>query len=68
MQLYYNAAKKYKKPIPADTGTRQKYDIKELRLRPVKLTKAPHEQELEGKMTQKTRHDMGGMGAIPEES
>ena len=40
MQLYYNAAKKYKKPIHADTGTRLKYDIKELRLHPGKLTKA----------------------------
>ena len=28
MQHYYNAAKKYKKPIPADTGERLKYDIR----------------------------------------
>ena len=34
MQLYYNAAKKYKKPIPAETGKRLKYDIKAPRMRP----------------------------------
>ena len=37
---YYNAAKKYKKPITADAGTTLKYDIKALRIRPGKLTKA----------------------------
>ena len=31
MQLYYNAAKKYKKPIPTETEKNPKYDVKELR-------------------------------------
>ena len=57
MRLYYNAAKKYKKPIPADTGARLKYDIKELRLHPEKLTKAFQEQEQEAKEQQETKHD-----------
>ena len=38
MKRYYNAAGEYKQPIPAETGARLKYDIKELRPRPGKLT------------------------------
>ena len=51
MQLYYSAAKKYKKPIPTVTGTRIKYDLKELREHPEKLTesyKKYTEREAEG--------------------
>ena len=46
-QLYYNDAKKYKKPAPSDTGAILKYDIRELRRRPEKLTKWHQEQETE---------------------
>ena len=49
MQLYYNAAKKYKTPTPPNTGIALKYDIRELRLRPEKLTKWYQEQEEENK-------------------
>ena len=49
MHLYYNPAKKYKKPIPPETGARLKYDIKELRLRPEKLTEEYQEQEQDKK-------------------
>ena len=64
MQIY-NAAKKYKHPIPAETGARLKYDIKELRLRPEKLTKSYHAQEeKETKTLQEARHGWGGMGEI----
>ena len=34
MKRYYNAAKKYKAPIPSETGEKLKYDIHELRIRP----------------------------------
>ena len=44
-QLYYNAAKKYKTPTPQDTGSELKYDIRELRIPPEKLTKWYQEQE-----------------------
>ena len=37
VQIRYDAAKKYEKPIPDETGGRLKYDIKELRLHPKKL-------------------------------
>ena len=47
MQLYYNAAEKYKQPIPAETGARLKYDIKELRLRPEKVAQSYQKLELE---------------------
>ena len=49
MQLYYKAAKKYKKPTPAETGARLKYDVQELRLHPEKLQKRYQEQEQEAK-------------------
>ena len=39
MQLYYNAARKYRQPIPPERGGGLKYDIVEIRLRPEKLTK-----------------------------
>ena len=57
MQHYYNAAEKYKKHIPAATGTRLKYDIKELRLRPKKLTKSFQELQQETIEQQEIRHD-----------
>ena len=61
MQLY-NADKKYKKPIPSDTGTRLKYDIKEIRLHPGKLAKAFQEYEQETDEQQETQHDWGEWG------
>ena len=45
MQLYYNAAKKYKTPTPPDDGRVIKYDLRELRLRPEKRAKGYQEQE-----------------------
>merc|ERR1712112_53122 len=51
MQIYYSAEKKYKKPIPTETGTQIKYDLKELREYPEKLTEAYRkytEREAEG--------------------
>ena len=57
MQLYYNSAKKYKQPIPADAGLRLKYDIKEIRLHPEKLTRSFQEKEQEAKGEQETIHD-----------
>merc|ERR1712112_460451 len=51
LQLYYSAAKKYKKPIPTETGTQIKYDLKELREYPEKLTEEYREyteREAEG--------------------
>ena len=39
MQLYYSAAKNYKKPITSETGARLRYDIQELRIRPGNMTK-----------------------------
>ena len=45
MQLYYSAAKKYKKPIPTETGEKLRYDVKELREHPERLTSAFHEYE-----------------------
>ena len=56
MQIYDNTAKKYKKPIPPDAGTRLKYGIKELRPHPGKLTKAFQEHEKETD-DQETKHD-----------
>ena len=47
MQLYYNTAKKYKTPTPKDTGGDLQYDIRELRLRPEKLTNWYQEEERE---------------------
>ena len=64
MHIYYNSAKKYKQPIPADTGTRLKYDIRELRLRPERMTKLFQEQEQETKAPQETRHGWGEWGDI----
>ena len=59
MQLYYTAAKKYKKPIPADNGARLKYDIKELRLHPEKLTKSFQEHQQESNERQEIKHEWG---------
>ena len=59
MQLYYTAAKKYKKPIPADNGARLKYDIKELRPHPEKLTKSLQEHQQETNERQEIKHDWG---------
>ena len=59
-QLCYNAAEKYTKPIPADTGVRLKYDIKELRLHPGKLTTSLQEQEQEAKKQQVPTHGWEG--------
>ena len=58
-KLYYNAAEKYKHPIPAVTGARLKYEIKELRVRPEKLTESYQEQEQakETATLQESRHD-----------
>ena len=39
MQLYYNAARKYKNPIPTEAGKNLRYDIKELRESPGKTNK-----------------------------
>ena len=47
MQLYYNAAKKYKVPTPQKVGRKLKYDIFEIRLHPEKLAKWYQEQEQE---------------------
>ena len=45
MQLYYNAAKKkYKKPIPMETGKKLKYDVKALRENPEKINKSLPEE------------------------
>ena len=57
MKLYNNAAKKYKQPIPAETGARLQYDIKELRLRPEKISQSYQEQgqERETKISQEAR-------------
>ena len=41
MKLYYNASKKYKKPIPEETGRNPKYNIKELRQHPETDGSAP---------------------------
>ena len=70
-QLYYNAAEKYKHPIPADTGTRLKYDIRELRLRPERLTKAFQEQEQEAKTPQEAKNGRNikkTLGKLPEKT
>ena len=56
-KLYYNAAKKYKKPIPAETGRNLKYDIKDLRKRPEKLTQSYQEQQKGEDRTQQPNHD-----------
>ena len=61
MQLCYNAAKKYKRPIPAETGKRLKYDIDELRLRPEKLTNAFQDQK-QGKEKNKNQYMTGKNG------
>ena len=61
---YYNAAKKYNHPIPADARTRLKYYIRELRLRPQRLTKGFQEQEQESRTSQETRHDWEEWGDI----
>lgn len=45
IHLYYDAAKKYNRPIQSETGARLKYDIKELRLHPGKLTQWAQEQK-----------------------
>ena len=45
MHLYYNAAKKYKQPIPNEAVGKLKYDVKELRGNPEKLTKSYREYE-----------------------
>ena len=47
MQLYYNASKIYRTPTPADKGQLLKCDIRELRIRPGKLTNRYQEQEQE---------------------
>ena len=47
MQLYYNGAKKYKKPTPTETGKILKYGVRELRLHPEKLTQRYQNQETE---------------------
>ena len=39
MQIYYNAAQKYKGTIPDETGAKLKYDIREIRIGPGRLTK-----------------------------
>ena len=44
IQIYYNAAEKYKHPIPAETRTRLKYDVNELRLRPGKPKRPAYTQ------------------------
>ena len=55
MQLYYTDAKKYKEPTPSGKWRKLKYDIRELRLRPGKLTKWYLEQEQEAERT-RTMH------------
>ena len=65
IQLYYNAAKKYKKPIHAETGKRLKYDTDGLLLRPEKLTSAFQDQKQEeGK--NKKQHMTGKTGELSE--
>ena len=53
-QIYYNSATIYKHPIPAATGARLKYDIKELRLPPAKLTQSYQKLE-RGRETENPR-------------
>ena len=55
MQLYYNAAQKYKISTPSDTGKMLKYDIRELRIRPGKLTQWYQEQEQAASRTKNTK-------------
>lgn len=57
MQLYYNAAKKYKKPIPTETGKNLKYDVKELRENPAKLTTAYEKHEKQNTSQNQQKHD-----------
>ena len=68
MKLYYNAAKKDKKPIPSETGARLKYDIEELRIRPEKLTKGWQEYEKgkETKELQEGQHCRGEWNSYNE--
>ena len=75
MKLYYNAAKKYKKPIPTETGKNLKYDIKELRENPEKLTKAYQEHEKQNSSHNQQEHDwaeweiyQGKLGKLLEET
>ena len=57
MQLYYNASKKYKNPIPAETGRNLKYDVKDLRKHPEKLTEAYQKQQQEIGRTEQPGHN-----------
>ena len=57
MQLYYNTSKNYKKPIPTETGKNLKYDVKELRENPEKLTKAYGEHEKQNTSQNQQEHD-----------
>ena len=60
MQLYYSAAKKYKKPIPTETGTQIKYDLKELREYPEKLTEAYRKYIEQKEEEMEKEHDWRG--------
>ena len=57
MKLYYSASKKYKKPIPTETGENLKYDIKELRENSEKLTKAYQEYEKQNSPQSQQEHE-----------
>ena len=62
MQSYYNAAKKYKKPTPSETGARLKYDVNVLLLRPEKLKQEyrKREQESETENLQEAQQEWMG--------
>ena len=66
MQLYYCAAKKYKKPIPAETGKQLKYVIKGLLEYPEKPTQAHQEHREENKDRAEIEHEWMGMGRLPK--
>ena len=66
MKRYYNTAKKYKQPIPADTGTRLKCDIKELRIHPGKLTKAFSRTRTRSQGATGNKSRLGRMGRLSE--
>ena len=68
IRIYYNTAEKYKQPTQAETGSRLKYDIKELRIHPGKLTqpyqKLGQESETENP---RGRNMTGGNGKTTRE-